>query len=503
MASMDVAAVSGRKRKVIRRVDSKMSMRDSKGVASSSDESSSDAIKTITPKTVAYRVARGEMLIIYEDKVYNVTLFAKCHPGGELVLKHMMGCDATDEINGLHPQWVIDDRMPRFFIANLVPDDDTSSSSIADAADEETYRTKQLTRAAYRKLEHKIRDAGLFETNMWYYVAHLVEYTVLVAIGFIGIIHGTNMWHYLVSALCMGAFWQQSAFAAHDAGHNGITHVREIDAAIGIFLGDFCGGLSIGWWKKSHYVHHIATNNPNDDPDIQQLPFFAISKKFLEDVYSSYYNKTLVFDKVAQIVIPFQHLYYYVVLCFGRFLLYFLGWSFVLTEPGYKKRAAEIVGLSFYFCWLSTLVSQLPDWKTRAIWLLVSHASTVFLHIQINLSHWSMSTEDLGKDEPFPVKMLRTTQDVTCPWWMDAFHGGLQFQAIHHLFPRVPRHNLRQCIPFVKEFAAEVGITYHSYEFVEANTHVWKVMKEIGEQVSLMAQVAHSEATSGGHHHHH
>ncbi|KAI8913011.1 delta-6 fatty acid desaturase [Powellomyces hirtus] len=485
------------------RVDSKIQFQDmgsSSSSSSSEERSLSDCAKTMTMKTVAHRVAKGETLVIYENKVYNITLFLQYHPGGELVVKHMAGCDATDEINGLHPRWVIDEKMPRYFIANLVPDDSTSTSSEAEAAEEEVLLVKQRTRTAYRKLEQKIKDAGLFETNHWYYFAHLVQYTTFITISVLGVIYGTQWWHFAISAVFMGAFWQQSAFTAHDAGHNGITHVREIDEKIGIFLGNFCGGLSIGWWKKSHYVHHIVTNHPEHDPDIQQLPFFALSKRFLTNVYSSYYNKTLVFDDVAKAVIPFQHLYYYVILGFGRFLLYFLGWSFVLTEPGYKKRNAEITGFVFYFIWLSTLVSMLPSWKMRVMWVLISHISTVFLHIQINLSHYSMSMEDLGKDEPFPAKMLRTTMDVDCPWWMDWFHGGLQFQAIHHLFPRVPRHNLRSCVPFVREFAEEAGIEYKSYKFVEANGQVWQVMREIGEQVSLLAKVAHAEAS--GHHFH-
>ncbi|KAJ3179395.1 hypothetical protein HDU87_003005 [Geranomyces variabilis] len=511
------------------RVDSKMSIRDLASLSSSSSSSSDEstapppqprsnnggaAAKTMTIKAVARRVANGETLVVYENKVYNLSLFLKCHPGGDLVIKHMAGCDATDEINGLHPQWVIDDRMPRFFIANLVSpqeEDSTTLSDSEDAADDaadavaEQVKKRRRTRIAYRRLEKKIRDAGLFETNHWYYAAHLVEYITFVSIAVLGVVYGTQTWHYMVSAVALGAFWQQSAFTAHDAGHNGITHVREYDEKIGIFLGDFCGGLSIGWWKKSHYVHHIATNHPEHDPDIQQLPFFALSKRFLTQVHSSYYNKTLVFDDVAKFLIPFQHLYYYALLCFGRFLLYFLGWSFVLTEPNYKKRTQEIVGLTFYFCWLGSLVAALPDWKTRVAWVMVSHVSTVFLHIQINLSHFAMSTEDLGKDEPFPCKMLRTTMDVDCPWWMDWFHGGLQYQAIHHLFPRVPRHNLRKCIPFVKEFADEAGVTYHMYKFVEANGQVFQALKDVADQVALMAKVAHHEATAatGGHHNHH
>lgn len=51
-------------------------------------------------------------------------------------------------------------------------------------------------------------------------------------------------------------------FVAHDAGHRAITQIFEIDTLIGMFIADFCCGLSIGWWKSSHNVHHLITNAP-------------------------------------------------------------------------------------------------------------------------------------------------------------------------------------------------------------------------------------------------
>lgn len=54
----------------------------------------------------------------------------------------------------------------------------------------------------------------------------------------------------------------QIMFTAHDAGHRGITHNFVVDTLIGIFIGDLCCGLSIGWWKSSHNVHHLITNDP-------------------------------------------------------------------------------------------------------------------------------------------------------------------------------------------------------------------------------------------------
>jgi delta8-fatty-acid desaturase len=56
---------------------------------------------------------------------------------------------------------------------------------------------------------------------------------------------------------------------------------------------------------------------------------------------------------------------------------------------------------------------------------------------------------------------IATTMDVTCPEWLDWLHGGLQFQIEHHLFPRVPRHNLRKVRYLVKAHCKKHDIYYH------------------------------------------
>ena len=93
----------------------------------------------------------------------------------------------------------------------------------------------------------------------------------------------------------------------------------------------------------------------------------------------------------------------------------------------------------------------------------------MLVHVQITLSHFAMSTADLGVSESFPSRQLRTTMDVDCPQWLDFLHGGLQFQAVHHLFPRLPRHNLRKAQKYVIDFCEEVGLPYSIYGFGKGN----------------------------------
>ena len=78
--------------------------------------------------------------------------------------------------------------------------------------------------------------------------------------------------------------------------------------------------------------------------------------------------------------------------------------------------------------------------------------------------------------------------DVDCPRWLDFIHGGLQFQAVHHLFPRIPRHNLREAQKLVRKFCDEMDLKYTIFSFVQGNQVVLGRLREITKQMHILAQ---------------
>ena len=93
-----------------------------------------------------------------------------------------------------------------------------------------------------------------------------MRYSLLGSLFLYFFLTATTSLHYYISAIFLGAFWHQLTFTAHDAGHLAITHKTPIDSAIGILIGNLFGGISIGWWKYHHNIHHIVTNAPEHDP---------------------------------------------------------------------------------------------------------------------------------------------------------------------------------------------------------------------------------------------
>ncbi|RKF58377.1 Delta 8--sphingolipid desaturase [Golovinomyces cichoracearum] len=344
----------------------------------------------------------------------------------------------------------------------------------------------------YRALQSRLHEEKLFDCSFGSYAIEACRYAFLSCMMLV-CLH--KCW-YAVSGVFLGCLWHQLVFTVHDAGHMGITHNFTVDTLIGIILADFIGGLSLGWWKMSHNVHHVVTNSPEHDPDIEHLPFFAISHRFFDSLRSSFYDRVMSYDKFARLFIPYQAYLYYPILTFGRFNLYFLSWDFLIRGLGPRKGPAwwhrwlEICGQIFFWYWFGYVILYkiIPTTSGRFAFVMFSHMVTMPLHVQITLSHFAMSTAELGPHESFPQKMLRTTMDVNCPQWLDFFHGGLQFQVIHHLFPRMPRHNLRRTQKLVQEFCQDVGIPYAIYGFVNGNKKVIARLEEVSRQAAILAR---------------
>jgi hypothetical protein len=118
--------------------------------------------------------------------------------------------------------------------------------------------TQRNIAVKFRALHQRVHDEGYYVCSFSNYATEIGRYLALFGL-FLTLLH--YEW-YILSAVALGIFWQQIMFTAHDAGHCGITHNYVVDSLIGIFIGNFVCGLSIGWWKSSHNVHHFVTNDP-------------------------------------------------------------------------------------------------------------------------------------------------------------------------------------------------------------------------------------------------
>lgn len=58
-----------------------------------------DRNQILSPRTIEGRIADGQVIVITEGNVLRLDGWLEKHPGGRLAILHMVGRDASDEIN--------------------------------------------------------------------------------------------------------------------------------------------------------------------------------------------------------------------------------------------------------------------------------------------------------------------------------------------------------------------------------------------------------------------
>jgi fatty acid desaturase len=68
----------------------------------------------------------------------------------------------------------------------------------------------------------------------------------------------------------------------------------------------------------------------------------------------------------------------------------------------------------------------------------------------------------------FLREQVLTARNIYGNWFIDFMYGGLNYQIEHHLFPNMPRNNLRRARPIVRGYCQMQGIAYCETSLVQS-----------------------------------
>ena len=398
------------------------------------------------------------------------------HPGGFLVLKHMENQDATTAFFALHPVGTEARLAP-----HAIPAEEVAARKLLQQQ-RPSAEDLQL-KNAFLDLHRRLVDDGMMKLDWSFYRRLLVWYAFLFVTAWVLLLKGAPF----AASVCLGLFWQQLAFFGHDVGHNQ-HHFPHGDWIVTLLF-----GVSIGWWKASHNVHHLVTNEQEHDPDIQHLPVICLDERAFEGYYSTYLSRSFALGRAARFLVSYQHYLFYPIMAIARLNLYIQAILFLTTPHIARMRTrfrwrdtiGEGIAIGLFWIWFGTWLwyaASLYGKSEMFFCLLVSHVVAGVTHVQITLSHFaqpiSAPTNGQGGNSRCWIRnAVETSLDVDCSPWMDWFHGGLQFQTLHHLFPRLPRHSLRYVNDvYLPPFLRQHGMVYNSLSFVDANIAVLSVL---------------------------
>ncbi|KAF6150775.1 hypothetical protein GIB67_020858 [Kingdonia uniflora] len=180
-----------------------------------------------------------------------------------------------------------------------------------------------------------------------------------------GVVLSNDVWVHLYCGGLMGFIWIQSSWLGHDSEHYQIM--------------------------SSH-----GYNSLEFDPNLQHMPFFAVSLSLFSSLRSYFYERKMNFDVITR----FQH-----------------------SVP---NRIQEIIGILVLWICFPLVVSFLPNWGERVMFVLASFAITGVQQVQFCLNHFPSSVyvgPPVGNN--WFENQTRGMLDITWPSWMDWFHGSL------------------------------------------------------------------------------
>ncbi|HJU00342.1 MAG TPA: acyl-CoA desaturase [Actinomycetes bacterium] len=301
----------------------------------------------------------------------------------------------------------------------------------------------------YTQLSRQIKQAGLLERRRGWYAARIGLNLVLLAGGAaVFAILGESWWQ-LVTAAYLAVVFTQLAFVGHDAGHRQLFRSRRANDLVGLVHANLLTGISFGWWVPKHNAHHTNPNHEDLDPDVS-----ITALAFTADQASSKHG-------LVRLIARYQAWLFFPLLLLEAAHLHLASAKAVVR--GGRGRANLVEGLlllAHVAAYVTVLLVVLSPPQAVAFVVVQQGLFGLYLGCAFAPNHKGMPTLTEADQLDFLRRQVLTSRNVRGSWLIDFVLGGLNYQIEHHLFPNMPRPNLRRAQPLIRAFCSQHGLEY-------------------------------------------
>lgn len=276
----------------------------------------------------------------------------------------------------------------------------------------------------------------------------------------------------ILGCICLGIGMAGVGMSiGHDANHGAYSSSPVMNHLIG-FCYDIIGVSSFLWKFRHNQLHHVYTNIQGYDNEIEGdgvvrmsphtkhqahhrlqhvwiwfiypfIPFYW----YIKDIQRVIFNQ----DYLGHTLPPMQPLDY-LMFWSGRiiWLIFFIGIPFAV---GYSLLEIGI-GVSISYLTYGAIVCEI----------------FMLAHVVEGVEFPKPNLESNQIEDEWAIFQLKTTADFAPQnAFLNWYLGGLNYQAIHHLFPHVCHIHYPQLAPIVADVCQEFGVRYVVYPtFVKA-----------------------------------
>jgi fatty acid desaturase len=331
----------------------------------------------------------------------------------------------------------------------------------------------------YAALSRQVRQSGLLDPRPRYYAWKITLTAAAFVVGWTAFAVIGNSWWQLGDAAFLAIAFAQLGFLGHDAGHSQVFRTRRANTVLGIACGNLGTGVSYGWWAGKHNRHHAHPNTEGADPDIMLsvLAFSGARARAGRGI------QRLIFRYQAYLLVP---------MLFVEAIGLHASSVRMVTGPRCRRRGWEAALLGAHFAaYLGAVFLVLSPVKAVVFILVQQGLFGVYLGGSFAPNHKGMPILPASDKTDFLRRQVLTSRNVHGGWLTDFALGGLNYQIEHHLFPSMPRPNLRRAQALVADFCAERDVAYTQTSllgsYAQALGHLAAVGSEMANPVAASA----------------
>ena len=276
----------------------------------------------------------------------------------------------------------------------------------------------------------------------------------------------------------------------HDANHGSYSKNRRLNNFLSYSL-YITGGLPVTWRIQHNNIHHSYTNIHGYDADIEPVEILRFSP-----------------HKPHRKIHRFQHIYAWILYGlmtllwittkdFQQLVRYRKQGLLAREEKSYRLLMLKLIltKTAYYIIFIGIPMYFLPiPWYITLLFFFVMHfiagviLATVFqtAHIMPD-SEYPLPDKDGRIENNWVVHQLLVTSDYApnsriLTWLL----GGLNYHAVHHLFPHVCHVHYKKISPIIKEVTNKYDIPYRIQPtFFKAVGKHFEMLKLLGKNNSV------------------
>jgi fatty acid desaturase len=300
----------------------------------------------------------------------------------------------------------------------------------------------------YRVLSAQMRDAGLMRRRSGWYAVRMGVSGAALAGGWAAAVALRGSWPVLAVAAWLGVASVQVVFIGHDAGHQQIFRSRVANRLVGLVAGNALTGLCFGWWVPKHNAHHAHPNQLDHDPDIGRGVF-----AFTTEAAAGRRG-------LAGALVRHQALTFFPLLTLEGMALRVAGVRELLRGRTRHVVLESALLVAHAAAYIAAVCLILPPGRAIAFVAVQQGVFGLYLGCSFAPNHIGMTVIERDSAEPFVVRQILTSRNISGGWFVAVVFGGLNHQIEHHLFPSMARPNLRRAEPIVRRFCAAYDLPY-------------------------------------------